>query len=41
MDLVGNLPAGRYGLVCFVPVGGDGSNPPHYSKGMKAEFAVQ
>jgi hypothetical protein len=41
MDLIGNLPAGRYGLVCFLPVENDQAGTPHYKKGMKAEFTVQ
>jgi hypothetical protein len=41
MDLIGNLPAGRYGVVCFLPVANDQSGTPHYKKGMKAEFTVQ
>lgn len=41
MDLIGNLPAGRYGMVCFVPVVNDETGMPHYKKGMKAEFTVQ
>jgi hypothetical protein len=41
MDLNGKLPAGRYGVVCFLPVNGDDANGPHYKKGMKAEFTVQ
>jgi hypothetical protein len=41
MDLIGKLPAGRYGVVCFLPVNGDDANGPHYKKGMKAEFTVQ
>ena len=41
MDLVGNLPAGRYGMVCFIPVANDQTNTPHYKKGMKAEFTVK
>lgn len=41
MDLVGNLPAGRYGVVCFLPVAGDQAGSPHYKKGMKAEFTVR
>ena len=41
MDLVGNLPAGRYGMVCFLPVDSDEAGTPHYKKGMKAEFTVQ
>ena len=41
MDLIGNLPAGRYGMVCFIPVANDQSHTPHYKKGMKAEFTVK
>jgi hypothetical protein len=41
MDLIGNLPAGRYGVVCFLPVANDQAGTPHYKKGMKAEFTVQ
>ncbi len=41
MDLIGNLPAGRYGMVCFLPVANDEAGTPHYKKGMKAEFRVQ
>lgn len=41
MDLIGNLPAGRYGVVCFLPVTDDQAGAPHYKKGMKAEFTVQ
>jgi hypothetical protein len=41
MDIIGNLPAGRYGMVCFLSVGGDEANGPMYKKGMKAEFTVQ
>ncbi len=41
MDLIGNLPAGRYGVVCFLPVASDEAGTPHYKKGMKAEFTVQ
>ena len=41
MDLIGNLPAGRYGMVCFLPVANDDSGAPHYKKGMKVEFTVQ
>ncbi|MEW6473586.1 MAG: hypothetical protein AB1679_15065 [Actinomycetota bacterium] len=40
MDLIGNLPAGRYGLVCFIP-SNDEAGTPHYKKGMKAEISVQ
>ena len=41
MDLIGHLPAGRYGIVCFLPVANDQAATPHYKKGMKAEFTVQ
>jgi hypothetical protein len=41
MDLIGKLPPGRYGMVCFLPVNGDDANGPHYKKGMKAEFTVK
>jgi hypothetical protein len=41
MDLIGNLPAGRYGMVCFIPVANDQNHTPHYKKGMKAEFTVK
>lgn len=41
MDLIGNLPVGRYGVVCFLPVANDEAGTPHYKKGMKAEFTVQ
>jgi uncharacterized cupredoxin-like copper-binding protein len=41
MDLIGNLPAGRYGMVCFVPVANDEAGTAHYKKGMKAEFTMQ
>jgi hypothetical protein len=41
MDLIGNLPAGRYGMVCYLPVSGDDANGPHYKKGMKAELTVK
>jgi hypothetical protein len=41
MDLIGNLPAGRYGMVCFLPVANDQSGAPHYKKGMKVEFTVK
>jgi len=41
MDLIGKLPPGRYGMVCFLPVNGDEANGPHYKKGMKAEFTVK
>ena len=41
MDLIGKLPAGRYGVVCYLPVNGDDANGPMYKKGMKAEFTVK
>jgi hypothetical protein len=41
MDLIGDLPAGRYGVVCFLPVAGDEAGTPHHKKGMKAEFTVK
>ena len=41
MDLVGKLPAGRYGLASFLSVNGDDANGPQYKKGMKAEFTVK
>jgi uncharacterized cupredoxin-like copper-binding protein len=41
MDLIGNLPAGRYGMACFLPVANDQAGTSHYKKGMKAEFIVQ
>jgi len=41
MDLIGKLPPGRYGMVCFLPVNGNDANGPHYKKGMKAEFTVK
>ena len=41
MDLIGNLPAGRYAVVCFLPASTDEAGAPHYQKGMKAEFTVK
>jgi uncharacterized cupredoxin-like copper-binding protein len=41
MDLIGNLPAGRYAMACFIPVANDQAGTPHYKKGMKAEFTVK
>jgi hypothetical protein len=41
MDLIGKLPPGHYGMVCFLPVNGDDANGPDYKKGMKAEFTVK
>ena len=40
MDLIGNLPPGRYGLASFVP-SNDEAGAPGYKKGLKAEFTVQ
>lgn len=40
MDLVGNLPPGRYGLASFIP-SDDGAGTPGYKKGLKAEFTVR
>ena len=37
---VANLSPGRYGVACYVPVGGGDNGPPHTSKGMHAEFKV-
>jgi hypothetical protein len=39
MDLIGNLPAGRYGIASFLPA--DESGTPDYKKGLKAEFTVK
>ena len=39
MDLIGNLPPGRYGLASFVP--NDDQGTPDYKKGLKAEFTVK
>ncbi len=33
------LKAGRYALVCFLPVAGNG--PPHFTRGMVQEFTVE
>jgi hypothetical protein len=41
MDLIGKLPAGRYGMASFLPVNGDDANGPQWKKGMKAEFTVK
>lgn len=35
------LPAGKYVVACFVPVGGGEDGPPHTTKGMVAEFVVE
>jgi hypothetical protein len=39
MDLIGNLPPGRYGIASFVP--NDEAGTPDYKKGLKAEFTVK
>lgn len=36
-----DLKEGRYGVACFVPVGGGEEGPPHASRGMHAEFEVK
>ncbi len=36
-----DLKKGRYGVACFVPVGGGEEGPPHASRGMHAEFEVE
>lgn len=40
MDLIGDLPAGRYGIVCFIP-SSDETGTPQWKKGMEAEFTVR
>ena len=40
MDLIGNLPPGRYGMASFIPTS-DEAGTPGYKKGLKAEFTVQ
>ena len=35
-----DLKPGRYGVACFVPVGGGEEGPPHVTRGMHAEFEV-
>lgn len=39
LDLIGNLPPGRYGIASFVPA--DEAGTPDYKKGLKAEFTVK
>ncbi len=39
-DVVDAAP-GRYGVACFVPVGGGEDGPPHTTRGMLAEFTVE
>lgn len=36
-----DLRPGRYGAVCFIPVGGGEEGPPHFTKGMFQEFTVE
>ncbi len=36
-----DLTAGEYFAVCFIPVGGATDGPPHFTRGMVAEFAVE
>jgi hypothetical protein len=36
-----DLKKGRYGVACFVPVGGGEEGPPHVTQGMYAEFEVE
>ena len=40
MDLIGNLPPGRYGMASFIPTN-DEAGTPGYKTGLKAEFTVQ
>lgn len=39
MDMIGNLPPGRYGVASFVPA--DEQGTPDHKKGLKAEFTVK
>ena len=39
--VVTDLTPGRYGVVCFIPVGGASEGPPHFTRGMQAEFRVE
>lgn len=39
MDLIGNLPPGRYGIASFLPA--DEAGTADYKKGLKAEFTIQ
>ncbi len=39
--LVADLEPGRYGVACFVPVGGGEEGPPHATRGMFDEFTVR
>ncbi|MFN2503807.1 MAG: hypothetical protein ABR540_06170, partial [Acidimicrobiales bacterium] len=38
--VVADLSAGRYAMLCFIPVGGAQEGPPHATRGMLAEFQV-
>jgi hypothetical protein len=38
--VVADLSRGRYAMVCFLPVDGVSDGPPHFSRGMQAEFRV-
>lgn len=38
--LIVDLPAGEYGVVCFVPTGGE-DGPPHFVHGMIADVSVE
>jgi hypothetical protein len=38
--VVADLAPGRYAMICFIPVGGAGEGPPHYTRGMLNEFQV-
>ena len=38
--VVADLTRGRYGMVCFIPTGGASEGPPHFTRGMQAEFRV-
>ncbi len=35
-----DLEPGRYGVACFIPVGGEETGAPHFTEGMFAEFEV-
>src|SRR5690606_12188029 len=35
-----DLVPGRYGAVCFIPIGGGEDGPPHFTGGMLAELEV-
>ncbi len=38
--VVADLTRGRYAMICFIPVGGAGEGPPHFTRGMLNEFQV-